>query len=120
MLGLSKASPRNGLSSMLAMMASLSISGPTDANAQSVAGFYSGKDLKFIIPDGAGGGYDAYSRLLARHLGKHIPGKPHIMSENMPGAERAGRYELAVQGCPARRNRYGIDLQHALDGAAPG
>jgi tripartite-type tricarboxylate transporter receptor subunit TctC len=58
----------------------------TEAQAQSAESFYAGKNLRFIIPSGAGGGYDAYSRLLARHLGEHIPGKPHIVVENMPGA----------------------------------
>ena len=57
-----------------------------EANAQSAEQFYSGKSLRFIIPSGAGGGYDAYSRLLARHLGEHIRGKPNIVVENMPGA----------------------------------
>jgi tripartite-type tricarboxylate transporter receptor subunit TctC len=56
------------------------------AQAQSAKAFYTGKSLRFIIPSGAGGGYDAYSRLLARHLGDHIPGNPHIVVENMPGA----------------------------------
>jgi tripartite-type tricarboxylate transporter receptor subunit TctC len=42
--------------------------------------------VRFIIPSGAGGGYDAYGRLLARRLADHIPGNPHIIVENMPGA----------------------------------
>ncbi|HWG05583.1 MAG TPA: tripartite tricarboxylate transporter substrate-binding protein, partial [Beijerinckiaceae bacterium] len=64
------------------------------AHAQSAADFYKGKDLRLIIPDDAGGGYDAYSRLLARHLGDHIPGNPHIVAENMSGASglRAANY----------------------------
>ena len=56
------------------------------AQAQNAANFYKGKDVRFIIPSGAGGGYDAYGRLLARHLGDHIPGNPHLIVENMPGA----------------------------------
>jgi tripartite-type tricarboxylate transporter receptor subunit TctC len=39
-----------------------------------------------IIPSGAGGGYDAYSRLLSRHLADHIPGKPTVVNQNMQGA----------------------------------
>jgi tripartite-type tricarboxylate transporter receptor subunit TctC len=70
----------------LAVAASLSVTGALDANAQSTASFYANKNLTFIVPDGVGGGYDAYSRLLARHLADHIPGHPRIVTENMPGA----------------------------------
>ncbi len=56
------------------------------ANAQDLAKFYKNKQVRFIIPSGAGGGYDSYSRLLARHLGDQVPGKPHLVVENMPGA----------------------------------
>lgn len=56
------------------------------AAAQSAASYYNGKLIRYIIPDGVGGGYDAYSRVLARHLADHIPGHPRIVPENMPGA----------------------------------
>jgi ABC-type amino acid transport substrate-binding protein len=56
------------------------------ARAQGVADFYRGSSIKLIISSGAGGGYDAYSRTLARHLGRHIPGQPGIVTQNMPGA----------------------------------
>jgi tripartite-type tricarboxylate transporter receptor subunit TctC len=47
---------------------------------------YEGKTLRMIIPSGAGGGYDTYARVLSAHLGKHLPGKPIIVNQNMPGA----------------------------------
>ena len=50
------------------------------------AHFYEGKSIRIIVGFSAGGGYDAYSRLLGRHMGKHIPGNPAIVVENMPGA----------------------------------
>jgi tripartite-type tricarboxylate transporter receptor subunit TctC len=53
--------------------------------AEPVAEFYSGKQIRFIIRSGAGGGYDSYSRLLGRHMVKHIPGRPQIIHVNMPG-----------------------------------
>ena len=56
------------------------------ANAQSVADFYKGKTITLNIGYGAGGGYDTYSRVLARHLGNHIPGNPSVVPKNMPGA----------------------------------
>ena len=48
--------------------------------------FYRGKTLRIIVATSAGGGFDAYTRTIARHLGKHIPGNPNILVENMPGA----------------------------------
>lgn len=50
------------------------------------ADFYQGKSIQIIVGFGAGGGFDTYSRAIARHLGKHIPGKPSIIVVNMPGA----------------------------------
>ena len=50
------------------------------------ANFYQGKTIRMIVGFTAGGGYDAYTRTLGRHLGKHIAGNPAIIVENMPGA----------------------------------
>ncbi len=55
------------------------------AQAQSPEQFYAGKQIKFIIRSQPGGGYDQYARLLARHMGRNIPGKPSIVPVNMPG-----------------------------------
>lgn len=48
--------------------------------------FYKGKTIRIVVGFTAGGGYDMYSRLIARHMGKHIPGNPAILVENMAGA----------------------------------
>ncbi|HSE85946.1 MAG TPA: tripartite tricarboxylate transporter substrate-binding protein [Candidatus Binatia bacterium] len=48
--------------------------------------FYNGKTVRIIVGASAGGGYDTYSRTIARHMGKHIPGNPTFVVENMPGA----------------------------------
>jgi tripartite-type tricarboxylate transporter receptor subunit TctC len=56
------------------------------AYADPVADFYAGKQIQFIIRSGVGGGYDQYSRLLAKHIGRHIPGNPIVVPINMPGA----------------------------------
>ena len=50
------------------------------------ADFYHGKTITIICGYGVGGGYDAYARLLARHLGRPHPGPPTIIVQNMPGA----------------------------------
>jgi tripartite-type tricarboxylate transporter receptor subunit TctC len=48
--------------------------------------FYKGKTIRLIVATTPGGGFDAYSRMLTRHMGKHIPGNPTFLVENMPGA----------------------------------
>ena len=59
---------------------------PVSAGAQSVAEFYRGRQVQMLIGYSAGAGYDLYARVLARHMGKHIPGNPTIVPQNMPGA----------------------------------
>ncbi|HSR54662.1 MAG TPA: hypothetical protein VLN73_00370 [Alphaproteobacteria bacterium] len=58
----------------------------TDASAQSVADFYKGKTVTIYIGYSPGGGYDAYARTIARHMGRHIPGNPSFTPKNRPGA----------------------------------
>src|SRR6188508_556567 len=58
--------------------------GSTAVKAQQ--SFYKGKTVRIIVGAAAGGGYDTYSRTIARHFGKHIPGNPAIVVDNMPGA----------------------------------
>ena len=65
-----------------ALMAAMTLPAAADA----IADFYSGKQISLIIGYGTGGGYDLYARLLARFIGDHIPGKPTIVAQNMPGA----------------------------------
>jgi tripartite-type tricarboxylate transporter receptor subunit TctC len=52
----------------------------------SEADFYKGKQVQLVIGYASGSGYDFYARLLARHMGNHIPGNPNIIPQNMPGA----------------------------------
>ena len=66
-------------------------------HAQTVADFYKGKTIQIIVGFGAGGGYDLYARQLGRYLGKHIPGQPSVVVQNMEGAGsvRAANYVYA-------------------------
>ena len=57
-----------------------------ETRAFAQANFYEGKTIRMIVGFTAGGGYDAYTRAIGRHMGKHIPGNPAIIVENMPGA----------------------------------
>ena len=54
--------------------------------AYSAAPFYEGKAIRIIVGTAPGGGYDTYTRLIARHFEKYIPGSPTIIVDNMPGA----------------------------------
>ncbi|MDH3242035.1 MAG: tripartite tricarboxylate transporter substrate-binding protein [Alphaproteobacteria bacterium] len=68
-----------------------------DAGGAAAAGveeFYKGRQLKMIIRSSPGGGYDTYARLLAQHIGRHIPGGPRMIAINMPGGGgiRAANY----------------------------
>ena len=56
------------------------------AQADSVADFYRGKSITLAIGYSAGGGYDLYGRLLARYIGKYIPGNPSVVPQNREGA----------------------------------
>ncbi|MFN3890840.1 MAG: Bug family tripartite tricarboxylate transporter substrate binding protein [Beijerinckiaceae bacterium] len=56
------------------------------AGAVQAQPFYEGKTVNLIIGYGPGAGYDAYGRLVARHMGRHIPGNPALVPQNMPGA----------------------------------
>lgn len=77
---------------LLAAVALLTFMRP--AAADDVANFYRGRSLTLLISYTVGGGYDLYARVLAKYLGRHIPGNPTIVPENMPGAGglRASNY----------------------------
>jgi len=68
------------------------------AEADGVADFYKGRSVSVIIGYSVGGGYDAYARLLARYIGRHIPGEPSIVPQQMTGAGslRAANYIFSV------------------------
>jgi tripartite-type tricarboxylate transporter receptor subunit TctC len=68
------------------------------AAADDVEDFYKGRDVSMVIGYSVGGGYDAYARLLARYIGKHIPGEPSIIPQQMTGAGslRSANYIYSV------------------------
>ena len=78
------------------LLASLALVPHTRADA--IADFYKGRTVTLIVGYGPGGGYDLFARLLARHLGRYIPGNPTIVVQNMPGAGslRATNYLYTV------------------------
>ena len=61
---------------------------PMSATLSSAAesNYFSGKTIRVVVGSSAGGGYDLWARLMAQHIGKHIPGNPSVVVQNMPGA----------------------------------
>jgi tripartite-type tricarboxylate transporter receptor subunit TctC len=75
---------------LLALCAVVGAFATASAQAQdNVASFYAGKSIRLVVGIDVGSGYDVNARLLARHLGNHIPGKPTIVVQNQPGAGSA-------------------------------
>ena len=69
-----------------ALVAAAALMGALPAHADDVAEFYKGKRISLVVSYGPGGGYDVYGRVVARHIGKFIPGNPKVVVQNMPGA----------------------------------
>src|SRR5262245_31677996 len=67
-----------------ALVAALALAMPVHADP--VADFYQRRTVTLVVGYGPSGGYDLFGRMMARHLGRHIPGNPTIVVQNMPGA----------------------------------
>ena len=70
----------------LALASSLSLIALSSAQADAISDFFTGKSISLIISTGVGGGVDTNARLVAKHLGNHIPGNPSVTPKNMTGA----------------------------------
>jgi tripartite-type tricarboxylate transporter receptor subunit TctC len=70
------------------------------ATAQTVADFYKGKTIQVVVGFGVGGGYDLYARVLGRYLGKHLPGHPNVVVQNMEGAGSVRAANFVYAGSP--------------------
>lgn len=77
---------RARLLSMVVLCGSAASAAQTAAQADPVADFYKGREIRLIVGQPPGGGYDAFARLFARHLGRLMPGNPTVIPQNMPGA----------------------------------
>src|SRR5262249_38074783 len=72
--------------SLTVTLAAIAALGANAASADPIADFYKGKSINWILSAGAGGGYSSYAHVFAPWLSAHIPGKPNIVVQNMPGA----------------------------------
>jgi tripartite-type tricarboxylate transporter receptor subunit TctC len=81
------------------------------AMADAVSDFYKGKQIRMIVRTTVGGDYDQYSRLLARFIGKHIPGNPSVLVVNMPGGGGITAANYMAQVAPHDGTVFGIVSQ---------
>jgi len=80
------------------VVAGMLAAAPAAAQDQALADFYAGKTVAISVGFSPGGIFDLYARILARHIGQHIPGKPNVIVQNVPGAggrRLANAFQLA-------------------------
>lgn len=92
-------------------MGLISFTAPVQVQA-APASFFEGKTVRVVVGLGAGGGYDRYARAIGRHLGKHIPGKPTVIVDNMPGAGSM----IAANYMYKQAKPDGLTLGHVMGG----
>jgi tripartite-type tricarboxylate transporter receptor subunit TctC len=71
--------------SRIALLATFALTAAQPARTETIAEFFKGKTIELYVGTSVGGGYDAYARMLSRHMGKHIPGNPTLVPKNMVG-----------------------------------
>src|SRR6266550_6900865 len=100
-----------------AMLAALTaMTAPAAAQAPSLAG----KNMQMIIGAAVGGANDLWGRVVARHIGKHLPGKPTVVSQNMPGAGSFNAANYIYNIAPKDGTAMGLMLGQAVLGLITG
>ena len=90
------------------------------AQADAVSDFYTGKQLRILVGYGAGGDYDTVTRLMSKHLSKHIPGNPVIVARNPVGPGAARRCEVNPRRVRAAVGRPGPGVARKIQCRAAG
>ena len=101
---------RSSLFAAVLMSATVFAQGPVAAEAQQS---FAGRTITLTIGYGPGSGNDVYGRLIARHLGKHIPGQPNIVAQNLPGAGSFKAANYLFQAAPKDGTAIGYISQTA-------
>ncbi len=101
-----------GLLTRMAGLMALALCGMSQALAQTPDEFYRGRTVGIVMGTGPGGSYDLYGRLIANHLGRHIPGNPNLIIEHMPGAGGATAGNFMYGAGPQDGSK--LLLAHAL------
>ena len=103
----SRSIPQRGLACALAAAVLAPIATAAPAAADPVADFYKGRQVSMIIAHEVATGYDIYARTLARHIGRHIPGKPTVVPQNMLGASGITGANLLFNVSPKDGSAFG-------------
>ena len=103
--------------SCAALAVALAVHGAGSAAADPIADFYKGKSINWILSAGAGGGYSSYAHVFAPYFSAHIPGKPTIIVQNMPGA--GGIRAMVYLSSVAPKDGTTIGLVHSSVPFAP-
>ena len=96
-----------------ATLAVVAMTAPTGARSAGVEEFYKGRTISLIIGYSVGSGYDIYARLLARFIGRHIPGRPTVVAQNMPGAGSMKAANYVYQVAPKDGTALGVIVESA-------
>jgi tripartite-type tricarboxylate transporter receptor subunit TctC len=96
-----------------AAAAMLTVFGAHAVQAQSAPQFFAHKTITISIGYTAGGSYDLYGRMVARHLGKHIPGQPTVVAQNMPGAGSLKAANYIYEVAPKDGTALGVVVESA-------
>src|SRR3989442_3795264 len=96
-----------------AALALIAVGTADSARAQSADQFFARKTINISIGYTAGGSYDLYGRLVARHLGKHIPGAPIVVAQNMPGAGSLKAANYIYEVAPKDGTALGVVVESA-------
>jgi tripartite-type tricarboxylate transporter receptor subunit TctC len=104
-------------------LAAAAIAMPAQTRAQDVGEFYKGRSVNVTVGFSVGGGYDLYARHLARYMGKHLPGSPTVVPQNMSGAGSLRAANFLYTAAPKDGSLFGtfsrsIAIQPLLEGNA--
>src|SRR5215831_14849455 len=101
-----------GMARLMPALAALVLAAGAAA-AQQVEEFFARKTITVIIGYTAGGSYDLYGRMVARHLGKHVPGQPAVIAQNMPGAGALKAANYLYEVAPKDGTALGVIVESA-------
>ena len=106
--------PASRTSPLIIALALLSCCAAVESTAQPADEPFRGKSINLIIGAGTGGGIDLYGRLVALHIGKHLPGKPKVVAQNMPAAGSIAAANYLYNVAPKDGTAIGIVSQGVI------